>query len=83
VAGEHAFSLTVDRSRLQAIFKEAGRPDLLLPESVDGAGVTVTDGKSSLRRLPRCTERHGEHCNAPAELVGVQQLRASKPGPES
>ena len=42
VGGKHAFDLTVDRARLQAIFKEAGRPDLELPESVDGATVAVT-----------------------------------------
>lgn len=42
VGGKHAFDLTVDRARLQAIFKEAGRPDLDLPQSVEGATVAVT-----------------------------------------
>src|SRR5579863_5669687 len=34
VSGEHAINLTVDRSRLQAIFNEAGHPDLLVPQSL-------------------------------------------------
>jgi hypothetical protein len=42
VNGKHAFDLTVDRARLQAIFKEAGRPDLELPQSIEGATVAVT-----------------------------------------
>src|SRR5258706_8013724 len=33
VTGEHAMNLSVDRARLQAIFKEAGHPDLVLPPS--------------------------------------------------
>src|SRR5580704_11844800 len=41
VGGKHAFNLTVDLPRLQAIVKEAGRSDLFLPQSIDGAGVSV------------------------------------------
>src|SRR5712672_637565 len=33
VSGAHAINLTVDRSRLQAIFTEAGHPDLVVPQS--------------------------------------------------
>lgn len=32
VLGTHAYDLTVDRNRLQAIFDEAGRRDLLVPQ---------------------------------------------------
>jgi hypothetical protein len=41
VEGQHAFHMTVDRSRLQDIFDQAGRPDLLLPATIDGAQVSV------------------------------------------
>lgn len=45
VLGEKAFHLTIDRARLQDIFDQAGRPDLLLPATLDGAVVSV--------RIPR------------------------------
>jgi hypothetical protein len=45
VLGAHAYNLTVDRNRLRAIFDEAGRRDLQVPNSVNGARVTV--------RIPR------------------------------
>jgi hypothetical protein len=57
VAGEHAFNLTVDRARLQAIFNEAGRPDLVLPQSIDGAAVAV--------RLPRSVRAQYGSCPGP------------------
>lgn len=37
-----AFSMTVDRAKAQALLDEAGRGDLILPESVDGADISVT-----------------------------------------
>jgi Domain of unknown function (DUF4367) len=36
-----AFSMTVDRAKAQALLDEAGRGDLVLPESVDGADISV------------------------------------------
>jgi hypothetical protein len=36
-----AFSLTVDRAKAQALLDEAGRGDLVLPQSVDGAEISV------------------------------------------
>src|SRR6266404_2088773 len=39
VSGAHGVNLTVDRARLQAIFTEAGHPDLVVPQSLDGAAV--------------------------------------------
>jgi hypothetical protein len=36
-----AFTMTVDRAKAQALLDEAGRGDLVLPESVDGAEVSV------------------------------------------
>ena len=37
-----SFSMTVDRTKAQALLDEAGRGDLVLPESVDGADISVT-----------------------------------------
>lgn len=42
VLGAHSYMLTVDRNRLQAIFDEAGRHDLVVPQSVNGAKVAVS-----------------------------------------
>jgi hypothetical protein len=36
-----AFSLTLDRTKAQALLDEAGRSDLILPASVDGAEISV------------------------------------------
>ena len=36
-----AFTLIVDRAKAQALLDEAGRSDLVLPESVDGAEISV------------------------------------------
>ena len=41
VSGAHAFHLSLDRSRLQDVLDQAGRPDLLLPATLDGANVSV------------------------------------------
>ena len=37
-----AFSMSVDRAKAQALLNEAGRSDLVLPESVDGADISVS-----------------------------------------
>lgn len=36
-----AFTLTVDRAKAQALLNEAGRSDLVLPESIDGEKISV------------------------------------------
>jgi hypothetical protein len=41
VTNASAFTLTVDRAKAQALLKEAGRSDLVLPDSVDGAEISV------------------------------------------
>jgi len=64
VDGKHAFDLTVDRARLQTIFKEAGRPDLVLPESVDGATVAVTIP-------PRVRARYGDCPGRPSATANI------------
>lgn len=41
VVGASAFTFTVNRTKAQALLDEAGRSDLLLPASIDGALVSV------------------------------------------
>lgn len=41
VTGSAAFSMTMDRTKAQALLDEAGRSDLVLPASVDGAEISV------------------------------------------
>jgi hypothetical protein len=41
VTGGAAFTMTVDRTKAQALLDEAGRGDLVLPASVDGAEISV------------------------------------------
>lgn len=41
VTGAAAFTMTVDRVKVQALLDEAGRKDLVLPASVDGAEISV------------------------------------------
>jgi hypothetical protein len=40
VTSEAAFSATVDRAKAQALLDEAGRSDLVLPETIDGAEIS-------------------------------------------
>ena len=42
VTDSSAFTLTVDRAKAQAFIEAAGRSDLVLPESIDGAEITVS-----------------------------------------
>ncbi len=41
VENSSAFSFKVDRAKAQALLDEAGRPDLVLPSSIDGADISV------------------------------------------
>ena len=42
VTGSAAFSVTVDRVKAQALLDEAGRSDLVLPDVIDGAEISVS-----------------------------------------
>ncbi len=42
VEGTGAFTIKVDVTKAQALLNEAGRPDLVLPTSINGANVSVT-----------------------------------------
>jgi hypothetical protein len=62
VEGRHAFHLTVDRERLQDVVDQAGRPDLLVPATIDGASVSVN--------VPRAvTLEYGECGHGRSEIV--------------
>ncbi len=41
VLNESAFTFTIDRAKAQGLLDEAGRSDLILPDSVDGAVISV------------------------------------------
>lgn len=41
VMGQHALKMTMDRTRMQEILDESGRPDLLLPATIDGDTISV------------------------------------------
>ncbi len=42
VEGKAAFNFTVDRAKAQSLMDEAGRSDLVLPDTIDGAVISVT-----------------------------------------
>ena len=54
VNGRHTFTLMVDRARLQSILQEAGRSDLTLPQSIDGASVQVDIPRTLRARYGNC-----------------------------
>jgi hypothetical protein len=56
VQGEQAFHMTLDRDRLQAIAEEVGRPDLTLPDSVDGATIAVHIPKTVFASYGQCKD---------------------------
>ena len=55
VHGEGAFNLTLNRDRLQAILDEAGRSDIQLPASLDGAEIAAHVSKSVMIRYGQCS----------------------------
>ncbi|HEX7363510.1 MAG TPA: hypothetical protein VF283_23710 [Bryobacteraceae bacterium] len=56
VTGEGAFQMTLDRSRIQALFDAAGRSDLSVPLSVDGSLVAVHIPKSVHMQYGNCSK---------------------------
>ena len=58
VGGQHAFHMVIDRTRLQDIFDQAGRADLLLPATLDGANVSVNVPRSIMVEYGDCPEAH-------------------------
>ncbi len=56
VTGGGAFSFKVDRAKAQALLNEAGRSDLVLPDSIDGAKVAVTVPASVTASFGTCPD---------------------------
>jgi anti-sigma factor RsiW len=51
-----AFTFTIDRAKAQALLDEAGRSDLVLPQDVDGADVSVDIPSSASLAFGNCPE---------------------------
>ncbi len=75
VQGEQAFYMTLNRDRLQAILQEVGRPDLALPDSVDGATIAV--------HIPRTVFATYGHCRNPEQRKGEAQADTEPQAPAS
>jgi hypothetical protein len=75
VSGEHDVNLTVDRTRLQAIFNEAGHPELVVPQSLDGAAVAV--------QIPRAVQAQYGNCPTPTSATSAVASNVTGPTPAS
>jgi len=64
VQGGHAVDMSVDRAKLQQIFDEAGRHDLVLPPNLDGAPVTL--------KIPRSVRAQYGNCPVPPSTISGQ-----------
>ncbi len=73
VEGAHGFHMTVDRARLQEILDQAGRTDLILPASLDGASVSVL--------VPRSVEISYGNCGKDRGSNDQEQAPASASSP--
>jgi Putative zinc-finger len=74
VNGEAAFQMTLNRDRMQAILQEAGRSDIQLPYSIDGALVAVHIPRTVLTAYGNCPERMAHHGPPPQEPGGESNL---------
>ena len=73
VSGEHDINLTVDRTRLQAIFSESGHPELVVPQSLDGAAVAV--------QIPRAVQAQYGNCPTPTSATSAVASNITGPTP--
>jgi hypothetical protein len=60
VTDSSAFTLTVDRAKAQAFIEAAGRSDLVLPESIDGAEIAVSIPATVNAAFGTCPEPQAE-----------------------
>src|SRR5215208_662096 len=89
-----AFTFTIDRAKAQALLDEAGRNDLVLPDDVDGADVSVNipssvsiafgtcPEPSSDGEVKREMEREGEGNGSPGRMYADCVIFAQIPSPE-
>jgi hypothetical protein len=73
VGGAHKIAVGVDRARLQAIATEAGHPELVLPQSLDGTTVGV--------QVPRSVQVQYGTCPGPADASRVIADNITGPSP--
>jgi hypothetical protein len=73
VGGLHKIGVAVDRARLQAIATEAGHPELVLPQSLDGATVGV--------QVPRSVQLQYGTCPSAANASQVVADNITGPSP--
>ena len=66
VNGEAGFQMTLNRDRMQSILQEAGRSDIQLPASIDGALLAVHIPRTVLVAYGNCPE-HRMHHHGPAQ----------------
>jgi len=75
VLGRHEFNLTLNRARLQAVFNQAGHPEISVPEALDGAPVKVD--------IPRAVEIQYGHCPTPQNATQALANNITGPNPTS
>lgn len=68
VEGQHAFNMTIDRARLQDVFNQAGRSDLVLPTSLDGAMVAAQIPRAIRAQYGTCPQRNEGEENESREV---------------
>jgi hypothetical protein len=73
VGGSHKIDVSVDRARLQAIATEAGHPEIVLPQSLDGATVAV--------QVPRSVQAQYGTCPGAATAGNVIADNITGPSP--
>ena len=74
VIGNSAFNFTIDRTKAQALLVEAGRSDLVLPESINGAVVSVT--------IPASVQADYSSCPDPSTSDSSQKGSMSRQYPD-
>ncbi|HEV2493579.1 MAG TPA: zf-HC2 domain-containing protein [Terriglobia bacterium] len=72
VHGEGAFNMTLNRDRLQTILNEAGRSDIQLPASLDGAEIAAHVSKSVMIRYGQCSSPDAASQDSGAKATGNQ-----------
>jgi hypothetical protein len=75
VTDSSAFTLTVDRDKAQALIESAGRSDLVLPEAIDGAQITVSIPATVNTAFGTCPEPQTEK----PEMSEMESPRESYP----
>jgi hypothetical protein len=75
VTGRHAFDMTLNRDRLQTVFKQAGHPEISIPPALDGSPLKL--------EIPRAVEIQYGHCPTPASTSQTLANNISGPTPSS